>query len=294
MGNRTLFLASWGFTAAAIAQRFAHEGWHILASTRQTDTADHITALGFEPILIAGPDVDRDAQLALACQRADAIVITVPPVGGVDPFIDAFTAMSQPLPWLGYLSTTGVYGDYKGDWVDEASPLKPDNQRSIDRVAAEQGWQSLGARIFRLPGIYGPGRNAFTRLRAGAPVYDKPGHVFSRVHIDDIAGAIWCAVNRPDIEGVFNIADNEPASQVELMQAAAKMIGAPAPDIRPYDPEAMTPMQASFYTSCRRVSNARAKSVLGWSPVYASWREGLRADLNAEGGGVKAAALNPG
>jgi nucleoside-diphosphate-sugar epimerase len=179
--------------------------------------------------------------------------------------------------WLGYLSTTGVYGDRQGGWAFEYEPVSPGQQRSIRRAAAEADWLKHGARLFRLAGIYGPGRSAFDRLEADKVVFDVPGHVFSRVHADDIAQAIALSLEQPEAKGAFNLADDWPDTQPHVMTGAAEIAGLPGPRIEPFDPDKASPMQASFYAECRRVSNARAKAALGWRPSYPSWREGLQA-----------------
>lgn len=205
---------------------------------------------------------------------------SVPPGPDGDPILPALAGADLAGKRLIYLSTTGVYGDRRGGWAFETDPVTPGQGRSIRRGQAEAAWLALGAISLRLGGIYGPGRSAFDRLADGRPVFDKPGQVFSRIHVDDIAAAIEAALARPKVTGPVNIVDDAPSSQIEVMTGAAGMAGRPAPDIQPFDPAEASPMLASFFAENRRVSNARAKTVLGWRPAYADWRSGLAAILD--------------
>jgi nucleoside-diphosphate-sugar epimerase len=281
VSRQTLFLAGWGLSARAIAKHFTDHNWQIMASTRRQAAADELIDLGFEPVLADPKTAEGRTSLQTVMAKADAVLACAPPFEGQDPFVPVMQDLEISHHWIGYLSTTGVYGDRKGDWVDETAIPAPENQRSMDRLTAERDWLGLDAVVFRLPGIYGPGRSAFDRLNRRDPVFDKPGQVFSRVHVEDIARAVFCAATQPDIKGIFNICDDTPTSQVEVMIGAAEMMGVDPPEIRPFDPDQLTPMQRSFFASCRRVLNTRAKEELNWRPKYPSWREGLRAILNA-------------
>ncbi len=182
--------------------------------------------------------------------------------------------------WLGYLSTTGVYGDHNGGWVDETTPPCPDQPRSIERLAAERAWQGMGAAVFRLPGIYGPGRSAVDRVKAGtARRIDKPGQVFSRVHVEDIAAAVLAAMAQPPAGAIYNVVDDLPASNSEVIAYACELLGVPVPSVIPWDEAAptMSAMARSFYTENRRVRNDRLKRTLGVTLRYPTYREGLRA-----------------
>ena len=277
MSARSITLFGFGFTARAIARRLSEEGWRVRATTRSSDQAEAIAALGYEPVL-ADPSSPADhAALQQAATASDALVFSAPPGEAGDPFLPAVSALDLSGKWLGYLSTTGVYGDRQGGWAFEYEAPTPGQDRSIRRAQAEAQWLERGARLFRLAGIYGPGRSAFDRLEADKTVFDKPGHVFSRVHVDDIAQAVSLALARPEIGGAFNLADDWPDTQPHVMTGAAEIAGLPGPRIEPFDPENASPMQASFYAECRRVSNARTKAALGWRPRYPSWREGLQA-----------------
>lgn len=277
MSARSITLFGFGFTARAIARRLSAEGWRVKATTRSEDQADAIARLGHQPVIANPARASDHAKLQAAAEMSDAWVFCAPPGEEGDPFYPALEAVETSGKWLGYLSTTGVYGDRQGGWAFEYERTSPGQDRSIRRERAETQWRMRGARLFRLAGIYGPGRSAFDRLEADKTVFDKPGHVFSRIHVEDIAQAVSRALARPDIEGVFNMADDWPDTQPHVMTGAARIAGLPAPTIEPFDPENATRMQASFYAECRRVSNARAKAALGWRPDYPSWREGLQA-----------------
>ena len=209
------------------------------------------------------------------------ILSSVPPAAdGSDPVLVRHGAAlaASPARWLGYLSSTGVYGDAGGAWVDEATPLAG---RRDGRMAADQAWAALHPqmRVFRLPGIYGPGRSAIDRLRAG-PVarVDLPGHVFSRIHVDDIAGAVMASIAAGG-PGIYNVADDEPAPGEAVTAQAARLLGLPVPPLVPLDQAALSPMGRAFYGECRRVANGRMKRRLGYSLKYPDYRAGLAACL---------------
>ncbi|MEQ8404690.1 MAG: hypothetical protein RKE49_06295 [Oceanicaulis sp.] len=280
----SILFAGFGYVAEATAARLSHAGWRVLASTRSAERAGGIERAGYTPVLADPSDPAGRAALREAAQTADAIIASAAPGEQGDPFLPAFDGLDFSRTWLGYLSTTGVYGDRRGGWAFERDGVAPSQPRSVRRADAEAGWARHGARLFRLSGIYGPGRSALDKIREGrTEVFDAPGQVFSRVHVDDIAAALERALARPQADGAFNLADDHPSSQAEVMIGAAELLGAPAPEIVPFDPQTASPMQASFFAERRRVSNARAKAVLGWRPAYRSWREGLAAILQAGG-----------
>ncbi|KAB7646364.1 SDR family NAD(P)-dependent oxidoreductase [Polymorphobacter fuscus] len=238
-----------------------------------------VTAVRSRP----GPDTLTlgDPALPGVIAAATHILSSVPPAAsGDDPVLvahgDAIAA--APARWVGYLSSTGVYGDAAGAWVDEAAPL---NGRRSGRLAADEAWQALHpqARVFRLPGIYGPGRSALDRLRAG-PVarIDLPGHVFSRVHVDDIVGAMLASLRR-GAPGIYNLCDDEPAPGEAVTAFAAQLLGvAPAP-LQTLDAAQLSPMGRAFYGECRRVANGKMTRDLGYDLRYPDYRDGLRACL---------------
>jgi nucleoside-diphosphate-sugar epimerase len=227
-------------------------------------------------------------ELKAAVREADVVLVSVPPDEAGDPvlamFDDAF-AHARRLRSIVYLSTVGVYGDQGGDWVDEATPAAPGSPRSRERLAAEQAWQDLGARrgtavaILRLAGIYGPGQNALVQIaRGNARRIVKPGQVFNRIHVGDIAQAIDAAITLK-ASGIFNIADDEPTPPGEPLAFAAQLLGVDPPPEIPFEQTApsMSPMALSFWQECRRVRNDKLKRTLGVALRYPTYREGLRA-----------------
>ncbi len=183
--------------------------------------------------------------------------------------------------WLGYLSTTGVYGDWGGAWVDELSALRGDSPRLQARIAAEAAWRARGGHVFRLAGIYGPGRNVLDEVRSGtAKRIDKPGQVFSRIHVEDIAQAVLASMQKPSPGAVYNVCDDEPAASHEVVSYACGLLGVAPPPLVPFEQAMLSPMAREFYAANRRVRNDRIKNELGVSLKYPSYREGLQAMLN--------------
>jgi nucleoside-diphosphate-sugar epimerase len=227
-------------------------------------------------------------ELKTAVREADVVLVSVPPDETGDPVLAAFDdafAQARRLRSVVYLSTVGVYGDRRGEWVDEATPAAPGSPRSRERLAAEQAWQDLGARrgiavaILRLAGIYGPGQNALMQIaRGNVRRIVKPGQVFNRIHVDDIAQAIDAAIVLK-ASGLFNIADDEPTPPGEPLAFAAQLLGVDPPPEIPFEQAApsMSPMALSFWQECRRVRNDKLKRDLGVALRYPTYREGLRA-----------------
>lgn len=262
--SRQLLIFGYGYIGAAFAHLARDAGYDITATAR---SADKRQALEAEGVTAIDPTEARDV-------AADAILIT--PAPG-DDGCPAFAALSlfKRSCWIGYLSTTGVYGDRGGGWVWEDSELRPTSAEGRRRVVAEQQWLSVGAQIFRLPGLYGPGRNVIERLRDGtARRIHKPGHVFSRLHHDDCATALMASLNRPRSGGIYNLCDDEPAAADTVLLHAAALSGLPVPDATAWDDPRYPAMQR-FYRDNKRVSNALAKAELGWRPAYPTYRDGL-------------------
>ncbi len=258
------------------------------ATARRAEDRAAIAAHGFVAI-----DPADARGLAEAAARANAILVTAPPgergCPGLAALAPAIAASGAFPDWIGYLSTTGVYGDRDGGWVFETSALDARSVEGARRVAAERDWREIGRGMgltltaFRLPGIYGPGRSAFDRLRDGtARRLVKPGHVFSRIHVEDLAAGLEASIARPRAAGIYNLCDDEPASAADVTAYAAGLLGLPPPPEEPFDPAALSPAGRRFYDECKRVSNARAKAELGWRPRYPTYREGLAAILAAE------------
>lgn len=256
-----LLILGLGYTACRIARLARDHGAAIEATTQ--DGRDGTIAFA-----------DR-AAVAAAIARATHILSSVPPQGEDDPVLAAHAvALARFDGWIGYLSSTGVYGDTGGAWVDESAPVG--TGRRSARAAADSAWLALGARVFRLPGIYGPGRSPLDRVAAGtAHRIDAGGQVFSRVHVEDIARGVMAGFAAP--RGAYNLADDEPAPQSDVIAHAARLLGLPVPPLVPLAAAGLSPAARGFYAENRRVANGKAKRVLGWRPLYPTYRLGLRA-----------------
>ncbi|WP_126975369.1 SDR family oxidoreductase [Frigidibacter oleivorans] len=285
----TLLSIGHGYSARALAALLRPAGWQVIGTTRTAATADQLRAEGVEPL------VWPTADLRPALARATHLLTSVAPDEAGDPVLRteraAIAAAAPGLVWAGYLSTTGVYGDRGGDWVDEGSELAPATLRGRMRVAAEADWQRRAAEaglplhIFRLAGIYGPGRGPFAKLRAGtARRIVKPGQVFSRIHVEDIAQVLAASMARPQPGAIYNLCDDDPAPPEEVIAHAAGLLGLPVPPAEDFAAVAdgMTPMARSFYAESKRVRNDRIKTDLGIALRYPDYRRGLAALLAAE------------
>jgi nucleoside-diphosphate-sugar epimerase len=228
----------------------------------------------------AGPGLEA------ALRRAEAIVVSIPPLAGDGP-LDLFAAAIAAAPNLArivYFSTVGVYGEHSGRWIDETAATLTRSERSLARLVDERRWTEAGRAwgaavdILRLPGIYGPGRNALERLRAGeARRIVKPNHVMNRAHVDDIAEVARLVLEAGLPGQIWNVADDEPAPAEDVIAYAATLLGVPVPPGEPFDAAKLSPMAASFFDETKRVSNAKAKAQLGFAPAYPTYREGLKA-----------------
>jgi nucleoside-diphosphate-sugar epimerase len=261
-----LLIFGLGYTAKRIAARLEAAGWTVEATGRAGD-------LDFG---------DRDAVIA-AIGRADRVLSSVPPdrEANTDPVLEAYSwALADKN--LSYLSSTGVYGDRQGAWVDEATPTIAEGGegRRNARAEADALWMERGAQVFRLPGIYGPGRSALDRVREGkARRIDLPGQVFSRIHVDDIASALVAALTQDAPAGAYNIGDDLPASGNEVTEHASRLLGVEPPPLERLEEANLSEMARGFYMENRRVANGKAKRVLGWRPQYPTYVEGLAALL---------------
>lgn len=258
---RRFFIFGLGYTAKRLAAALETAGWEVV-STGSSGT------LRF----------DDAGNVRMALADASHVLSSVPPLGdGGDPVLDAYgDALAGK--WLGYLSSTGVYGDTGGAWVDESAPTG--TGRRTARAEADRRWLEAGARSFRLPGIYGPGRSALDRVEAGAArMIDLPDQVFSRIHVDDIVSGVLAGLDAAP--GAWNLADDEPCSQNAVIAGACRLLGLPVPPLQTLEEAALSPMARAFYAENRRVANGKARRRLGWSPRYPTWREGLRALLAA-------------
>jgi nucleoside-diphosphate-sugar epimerase len=275
----TLLSLGHGYSAAALARHLIPQGWSVIGTSRSR--TDALRAEGVEPLLWPG-------DLAPALARASHILISAAPDANGDPFLQAARAqiMAARPVWVGYLSTTSVYGDHRGGWVDEDTPLNPQSLRAVQRVLAERQWLSTGlpVHIFRLAGIYGPGRGPFQKVRDGsARRIVKPGQIFSRIHVKDIARVLAASIARPAPGTVYNVCDDDPAPPEDVLAEAARLLGLPPPPEVPFDQAEMTPMARSFYSESKRVRNDRIKTALGVELAYPDYRSGL-AGLLAQNG----------
>lgn len=260
---KRMFIFGLGYAAKFLAQRLAPLGWEVVSTGRDG-------TLSFED----------DGTVRMALADAGHVLSSVPPGGeGLDPVLERYgDALAGK--WLGYFSSTGVYGDTGGAWVDETAPVGTGRRGA--RAGCDAAWLARGARVLRLPGIYGPGRSALDRVGEGrAHRIDLPEQVFSRIHVADIASAAIAAIPGPP--GAYNIADDLPASQNAVIEEACRLLGRPAPPLLPLDEAGLSPMARAFYAENRRVANGKARRLLGWRPAYADYREGLRAILARRG-----------
>ena len=288
MTGKTLFCFGYGYTAKALARRLAPQGWTIAGTTRSPEKAETMTAAGVGAHVWDGGAID-----ASWLDGATAVLIsTAPNAGGCPAHAaarEALAARRERVSWIGYLSTNGVYGDHGGAWVDEDSNLFPTTERARRRIRAEADWAGFGAEhvmpvtIFRLPGIYGPGRSAIDTVRAGTArrIY-KEGQVFSRCHVDDIAAALAASIAAPQIHDLYNIADDEPAPPQDVIEYACTLLGVEPPPLVPLEDANLSEMGKSFYADNKRVSNKRMKEALGIALAYPTYREGLEAILRNE------------
>jgi len=289
MKDAKLFVFGFGYSAEALARRLG-SSWRIAATVRSRQKQDELRARGIEAHLFDGASPLAEAPAALAATTH--LLSSVPAEEGGDPVLarhGADIARLKTLRWAGYLSTTGVYGDRAGGWVDESSELRPSGERGRRRVAAEAGWLDLWSRngvpvhVFRLAGIYGPGRSAFDSLRAGrAQRIDKPGQVFSRIHVDDIAAVLAASMARPDPGAIYNVCDDDPAPPADVIEHAASLLGLSPPPLLPFGEAKLSDMARSFYADNKRVRNERIKRELGVKLAYPDFRAGLAAILKNE------------
>jgi nucleoside-diphosphate-sugar epimerase len=282
-----LFCFGYGYSAAALARLLREEGWAVSGTCRSDGKRAALAAAGVRAFRF-----DRDRPLTdAAAVLADVthLLVSAPPDATGDPVLDqhAGDIVAAPgLRWIGYLSTTGVYGDTGGAIVDETAPLRPTVERSVRRAAAECAWldlhesHRLPAHVFRLAGIYGPGRNTLDQVRRGeARRIERPGHLFSRIHVDDIAAVLRASIARPNPGAVYNVCDDEPAAPADVIAFACRQLGVPVPPSMSFEEAlpAMSPMARSFWHDNRRVDNARIKRELGARLRYPTYREGLAA-----------------
>ncbi len=284
--SKTLLSLGHGYSARALANVLIPKGWRIIATTRDPDKAAAMRATGVEP-LIWPSEVN-----AQALDGVTHVLTSAGPTEAGDPVLAhlmaEITRAAPHLQWVGYLSTTAVYGDHGGGWVDESTPPSPASKRGHWRVEAEKAWAmipDLPLHIFRLAGIYGPGRGPLAKVRNGtARRIIKPGQVFSRIHVEDIAQILATSMARPNSTppcAIYNLCDDDPAPPEDVIAHTANLLGLPVPPAIPFAEAEMTPMARSFYGENKRVRNDRIKDELGIELIYPGYREGLAAMVEA-------------
>jgi nucleoside-diphosphate-sugar epimerase len=280
--TRTLLSFGHGYSAQALERLLLPQDWRIIGTTRSEAKAKAMRTRGIEALIWPGADVTD------ALNAASHLLMSASPDDGSDPVLaalqDQITARADQFEWAGYLSTTGVYGDHGGDWVDETAPLTPATRRGQARVVAEAAWQAipgLPLHIFRLAGIYGPGRGPFAKVRNGtARRIIKDGQVFSRTHVDDIAQVLAASIARPNPGAIYNVCDDDPAPPQDVIAYAAQLLGLPVPEAVPFEDAELTPMARSFYAESKKVRNDRIKDDLGVKLLFPDYRSGLQSLLD--------------
>jgi nucleoside-diphosphate-sugar epimerase len=280
-----LLVLGMGFTTSRFVELYGAEFDRVAVTVRSPEKAETLRArrLAAYPLT---PGVPLLPDLVAFARAATHVLVSIPSGEAGDPgflALGEIFADSAALRWVGYLSTTGVYGDHVGNWIDESALLAPRSARAHRRAEAEEAWLGLAlpdraVQVFRLSGIYGPGRNALADLRAGeARRLTKPGQVFNRIHVDDIAAVLAAAIRHPNAGPVFNLADDEPAPSHEVVAFAADLLGVEPPPLTPVDEAVMSEMAKSFWAENKRIRNNRVKTELGVELAYPTYREGLTA-----------------
>lgn len=288
MTEKRLLCLGFGYAARRLAAMIRGQGWAVAGTVRDAEKTRALEAADVDPVLWTESGLSGQA-----LSVADAILISTPPGDDGCPALaaarGALLAREASPEWIGYLSTNGVYGDYGGAWIDETSQLRAASPRAKRRIAAEMQWRELGRAIgaqvviFRLPGIYGPGRSALDTVREGrAQRIFKPGQVFSRAHVDDIAAALRASIADPGAGDLFNIADDEPAPPQDVIAFACGLLGVEPPPLIPIEKAELSEMARSFYADNKRISNRLMKEKLLARLSYPTYREGLRAILSEE------------
>lgn len=275
-----LFLIGPGYSAQALATLcLADGGWNVAGTVRSSDKAGPLRSQGIKPVSV------NDVHALRSAGEGAHWVVSTPPGDDGCPGFELVGRFADEAASVTYLSTTGVYGDLQGGWAFEWLSVSPDSLRGERRVLAERQWQSVrsDARLVRLPGIYGPGRSQLDKVRGGrAEQVVKPGQVFSRIHVDDLASGLKALINHPATAGAYNLCDDEPAPPEDVTVFAADLLGVAAPVFVDLDSADVSDMARSFYSECKRVPNAKLKAATGWRPKYPTYREGLLAVFEAE------------
>ena len=280
-----------GYTAQVFARRMMERGWEVIGTTRSQDSAVRLRDHGFNTVVFTGDALCIEAREALA--SASHVLVSIAPGADGDVVLACHgddLAQAQNLEWLGYLSTVGVYGDHHGAWVDEDAVLNPKSERSVQRVAAEKAWAEFGAKsgkathLFRLAGIYGPGRGPLEKVRQGkARRIVKKDQVFNRIHVEDIASVLEASIARPRGGAIYNVSDNEPAPPQDVVAHAARELGMEPPPEVAFEDAGLSALGRSFYGENKRVSNARIRQELKVTLSYPTYREGMRESVRGAG-----------
>ena len=280
-----LFVFGLGYVGLSFALAMRDAGWKVEGTCRTEKRRQELIQSGLEAFVFDGQNTLGEINQRVVL--ADAILSSVPPDTAGDPVLDIFGAdilRKSSSSWLGYLSTTGVYGDWDGKEVNESSRLRATSDRGLRRIAAEKGWLRLTSRksllvhIFRLAGIYGPGRNILDKIRVGtATRIQKPGHVFSRIHVDDIVSTLAASILRPRAGAIYNVCDNEPCSQPQIVEHGCQLLGQRLPPLIDFEARVkeMSPLARSFWKDRRRVSNRLIREELMVDLRFPTYREGL-------------------
>ncbi len=280
-----LFCFGLGFSAMALAERLLLKGWQVSGTCRDIDSQNLINAKNISVFLFDGSQATPEISQAIS--RATHLLVTIPPQPSGDVVLENFgeeISRARHLKWIGYISSTGVYGDSQGEWVDENSPLRGSTELNRRRIEVESAWlkrrQGLPVMIFRCVGIYGPGRNLLVSVKKGrARRIGKPGLVFSRIHVVDLAQTLEASINKPQSGEIYNVSDDCPCPPAEAVEYACDLLGVEPPPLVPYEEADLSPTARGFYNTNKRISNQKIKEVLGVKLRYSDYRSGLKALL---------------
>lgn len=288
--NKHLFCFGFGYTAGFLSEALMLHDWKISGTTTGARKRDFLRKNNVDAWLF-----DRSRPIAdppETLEDVTHILLSIPPNNDGDPVYNVHgmdLAALKNLEWVGYLSTTGVYGDQDGNWVDERTPPAPSSRRGSSRLKAEEQWQSLclheglPLHIFRLAGIYGPGRSAIDAVRSGtATCIDKPGHAFNRIHVEDIVQTLIASMNKPHPGSIYNLADDAPSPSYEVIRLACNLLGQEVPPLIPFNQAEMPPIVRSFYKDNKRVHNDAIKNELGVQLIHPNYHSGLQSCLEVE------------
>ncbi|MBC8283911.1 MAG: SDR family oxidoreductase [Nitrospinae bacterium] len=285
--KNNLFCFGLGFSAQALAERLLLKNWSVTGTCRATDK--NISSVKLPTLPFDGTIASEEIEIALS--NATHLLVSIPPQPSGDVVLKSFGSQienNKNLKWIGYISSTGVYGDTHGEWVNESSPLLPATKINVQRVEAEQAWLNMARQkgcpvmVFRCVGIYGPGRNLLISAQQGrARRIEKPGLVFSRIHVEDLAQTLEASIQKPELGEIYNVCDDEPASPSEAVEYAFKLLNIPPPPLIPFESAELSEIARGFYKTCKRVSNSKIKKELGVKLKYPNYRSGLDAIFKA-------------